>query len=47
MNYKCMMVNKEMIEVISQNVAHSSPTGVELTLDDKYEHFFYFVQNSI
>lgn len=39
-----MMMDKEMIKAISQNVAHLSPTGVKLTLVDKYKHFFYFVQ---
>lgn len=42
-----MMMDKEIIKAISQNVAHSSPAGVELSLDDKYKHFFYFVQKCI
>ncbi|CAH1725990.1 unnamed protein product [Aphis gossypii] len=44
MDYKHMMVDKKMIEIINNNVVHSYPTGVELSLSDKYKNFYFYMQ---
>lgn len=44
MDYKHMMINEKMIEIINNNIGHSYPIGVELPLSDKYKNFYYYMQ---
>lgn len=41
-----MMVDMKMIEMISEHSIHSFPLGVELSLLNKYDNFFYFAENT-
>ncbi|XP_026822789.1 fatty acid synthase-like, partial [Rhopalosiphum maidis] len=44
MDYKHMMVDKKMISIINNNIVHSYPIGVELSLSDKYKNFYFYMQ---
>lgn len=39
-----MLVNKDMIRVISDNAALFNADGVDLSLSDKYENFNYYFE---
>eukprot|EP00102_Acyrthosiphon_pisum_P016442 XP_008187406.1 PREDICTED: fatty acid synthase-like [Acyrthosiphon pisum] len=44
MDYKHMMVDEKMIEMINNNVVYSYPIGVELPLCDKYKNVYFYMQ---
>lgn len=39
-----MLMDKETIEVTTKNIAYSYPVGVELSLSDKYNNYYFNVQ---
>lgn len=42
--YEQMMADMKMVGIISVNAFHPFLLGVELLLNDKYKHFYYFVE---
>ncbi|XP_060835401.1 fatty acid synthase-like [Rhopalosiphum padi] len=43
-DYKSILEDKATIEAITKNVALKYPVGVELSLSDKYKHYYYNVE---
>lgn len=43
-DYKSMLEDKKMIEVITKNVVLSYPIGIELSLSDKYKNFYFNIE---
>jgi len=40
-----MLEDKKMIEAITKNVALLYPVGINLSLSDKYKHYYYNDEN--
>lgn len=40
-DYKSMLMDKETIDVITKNIAYPYPGGVELSLNDKYNNYYF------
>lgn len=47
MDYEQMLTDKDTVTTLNQSVAYMSSTGVELSLNDKYQHFHYNVAKFI
>jgi len=44
MDYKSMIVDKETIYAITNNVVISYPLGIELSLIEKYNNFYFSLE---
>jgi len=43
-DYRSMLEDNNTIKSMTKNVAQLYPSGIELSLSDKYKHYYYYVE---